>query len=101
MRSEWDEYSGNELSIEVALDARGAAQEIEQLRRYRDAYAKAEERIRARRDFVAMLASNAEASPAPDRQPVQDKITKHLAEIEGLQNALALLDSALAEAMQP
>ena len=82
--SEWDEYSGKDLAIEAALDSGGAAREIEHLRRYRTAYAKAEERIRARRDFVAVLVSNAEASPAPDRQPVQDKISRHLAEIEGL-----------------
>ena len=97
--SEWDEYSGSDLGIECALDARGAAGEIEHLRRYRTAYAKAEERINARIDFVRTLIDNTEASPAPDRQPVRDRIVQLQAEIEGLKIALIHLDRSLAEAM--
>lgn len=100
MHSEWDEYSGRELTIEVALDAQGAAREIEQLRRYRDAYVEVETRIRARIDFVQNLVSNVDTSGrSPDVKEILS--AKYQSEIDGLEIALIHLDRTLAEAMQP
>ena len=96
--SEWDEYTGNDLSIECALDSRGAAGEIEHLRRYRAAYTKAEERIHARIDFVRNLVDNVASSPL-EKDAKYRQIDLYTEQIEGLKIALIHLDRSLAEAM--